>query len=187
MNAGAGNTVGKSFLIWSCRQFEHGHGRVGYLASLFTAGKEQVNHIAIGLQETFGPRNGLWCAVTHTEKNYLAVVEQTTNHGYADRSQNIHAPVVNVDLVATRIASDSGQLIDTGCLAVSANVWRDLRPAYQKARGLQGMPGIKVAEHPEISERHPALASLGQGDALLVYSYRAGINKYKIHGVLLRE
>lgn len=183
----AGNPSGKNFLVWSCRQLEHGHGAVAYLASLFTSGREQINHMAVGLQDKFGPRNGLWCAVTFNGKNYLAVVEQTTNHGYSDQPGGVHSPLLNVDLVATRVASSSGELLDTGCLAVPAHAWQDMRPFRQKALTLKGASGIRVACDPEVSERHPAMASLGDGQALMVYSHRGSIGKFKIFGVLLSE
>jgi hypothetical protein len=72
---------------------------------------------------------------------------------------------------------------------VPSNGWEDMRGPRQKAidQGLKGEPGLKVATDPEAPARHPAIASLGDGTSLVVYSGRGGVGNFKIQGVLLRE
>jgi hypothetical protein len=180
----AADSAGKRTLIWSCRQMEHGHGCVVYLASVFPADGSQYNQMAVGLQDTFGPRNGLWCAATFDGKTFVAVVEQTVNHGYSDRGVHVF---LDVNLAATRIDPATARLLDTGSMEVPPQAWQDMRPYRQKAVKLSGPSGIPVANEPQVQERHPAMASLGEGKSVVVYSRRGGPGQFKIHAVMLNQ
>lgn len=176
-------------VFWSNQRGEHGSYIVRYLSCLLedAAGTPKMSrHAAAGLQERYPPRNDLWCDVTWTGRSFLAVVEQSPDVYGADGR---HMPR-NVDIVATRIDAATGALVDVMDLPVPDTAkGADLRPAYDRLKKPSAtLPaGVLAAGEPAIQERHPALASAGDGTALLLYSRRGGIGRYFIHGVVLRE
>jgi len=171
-------------LLWSNCKTEHGHAQTRYLCSVITPEKE-LYQLALGLQRFFQPVNELWCAAVYDGKNFVAVVEQCPN--YTGSREGRHGPV-EVDLIATRVDPQTGQPLDTGAQEVPARACRDPRP-YGKDKALlaKARPGIKVAAEAGVRERHPAMASAGNGRSLLVYSRHAGAGNYKIHAIPLSE
>ncbi|GBD37065.1 hypothetical protein HRbin36_02195 [bacterium HR36] len=177
--------------IWSFNQYEHGHGRCGYLFSLFLPNQsEQINHHPEGLQEGYGPRNGLWCAVTNTGKHFLVVIEQSARPEQIAllRERGYYAEGIT-NLAISRVDGETGEFIDLDSVRIPAQVWQDLRHARAlRERERKGTrPPITVAAEPGVQVRHPAVASRGDGSALVVYSRRGGVQQFKIYGVLVRE
>jgi hypothetical protein len=189
----AADPVGGKVLVWSNARVEHGGYCMLYLAGLVQDPKtgSGVRHLGTGLQGVYTPRNDMWTAATFDGKNFVAVVEQSPTLG-SDRREG-HAPV-GVELVAARIDPAGGKFLDLGACLVEGSS-NDMRAtlhseAFKKAAaesGEKSLKGVKAASEPGVQLRHPALASLGGGKSLLVYSRHGGVDKYKIHAVLLSE
>lgn len=185
----ASDPSGDRVLFWSNQRMEHGSYVVRYLSSLIAdAGGAPAlfRHLAIGLQDRYPPRNDLWCDVVWTGRSFLAVVEQSPDVNMADGR---HVPR-NVDILATRIHRDTGAPLDVGSVAVPlSGKGSDMRPSSEDLKRIVATApaGVRAAAEPVVQERHPALASAGDGTALLVYSRRGGAGRYKIYAVRLRE
>ncbi len=183
----AADPAGKRALVWGNERFEHGSYSSVYLATLIrdvnagTGTRNLVNR----LQQKYPPRNDLWCATAFDGTNFVAVVEQSPALASPRRDPGVK---IAVELAAFRIDPASGAAIGAG--SAPAGESNDLRRAVKtkeyKDAGSQPFEGVKVSEK-DVSLRHPALASTGGGKCLLVYSRRAGVDKYKIHAALLGE
>jgi len=114
----------------------------------------------------------------------VAVVEQFPE--YNERVE-AHRPIA-VQLVATRVDPATARPLDAGAEAAPAEAWKDIRP-YGKGRDRRPEPrrGIAVTNEPDAQHRHPAMASLGGGRSLVVYSRHAGPGRCKVHAVLLSQ
>ncbi|HUT32058.1 MAG TPA: hypothetical protein VNE39_01145 [Planctomycetota bacterium] len=181
----ASDPAGKRFLVWSNARGEHGSYQVWYLAGVCQPDGSGARHAVLGLQERHPPRNDLWCAAAFDGKSFVAVVEQSSLVGENPR----HEPV-SVRLVATRLDPADARPLDAGGTPAAANL-TDLRSVYHTPAGKEAKakatPGVQVAAEPGVQLRQPALASLGGGKSLVVYSRHAGVGRFKIHGVVLEQ
>lgn len=180
----AADPASKRFLVWSNGRGEHGSYQVWYLAGVCAPDGTGARHALLGLQSRYAPRNDLWCAAAFDGKSFVAVVEQSSLTGENPR----HEPVT-VSLVATRLDPSDARPLDT--TGVAAGTGPDLRaahhtPAAKEARA-KAAPGITAASEAGVQLRQPALASLGGGRSLLVYSRRGGVGNVKIHGLILEQ
>jgi catechol 2,3-dioxygenase-like lactoylglutathione lyase family enzyme len=183
----AADPAGKRFLLWSNARHGHGIYTPTYMSGLFKTPWQQVScQLLYGLQTAFFPINEQWCAAAWDGKNFVVVVEQ--NPGPTANAAD--HPAVNVDLVATRVDGETGKGLDLVGAAISDWKTGDKNAAHTAAEEAKktGAYGVKVAaSEPGVQLRHPAMASCGGGKSILVYSRHGGVEKYKIHAVLLSE
>jgi hypothetical protein len=175
----AADPAGKRLLFWSNVKAGHGAYQPYYPLELSIAGKETTVMVH-GLQTFHNPFNAMFCAAVYDGKGFLAVVEQSGEKSFAAEK---------IDLIATRVSPQSGQPLDLGYAPGPKTTAGDIRGAGQDPKLITAADkhGIKVAAEPNVPERHPVMASSGDGRSLLVYERHGGIMKYKVHAVLLSE
>lgn len=182
-------------LVWSNSRMEHGSYSAVYMTAVQSAkGDGGARHLVLGLQGKFPPRNDLWCAAAFDGKAFVAVVEQS-DIGQRKEESFSHLPPPAIYLAATRVDPAAGAALDAGtCLVTDAMAKpnaTDMRRATHSKEcteaAAKAQPAPKVAAEAGVQLRQPAMASLGGGKSLLVYSRRGGVDKFKICAVLLSE
>jgi len=178
--------AGKRTCVFSSNRFGHGSYHNAYMVNVAQGASTGARHVLAGLQDTYSPRNDLWAAVAFDGKNFVAVVEQS------DLQKRGHHAAPSVWLVATRVDPKTAATLDLPS-GPAEGTKVDMRgptgtPAYKQAveKG-KTQKGLRAAYEKDVQLRHPALASAGGGKSLLVYSRHGGVNKFKIHAVVLTE
>ena len=168
----------RTTLVWSNHRREHGAYSTQYATSIYTDGKPTGGSRVLGLQSTCARRRtnsgAPWRSTARPSSPWWSRAPTATTRASSSRSPQ---PSSWPALGSTRPA---------------ANRWtpaRGCRSARRRETAAAGSgeakKAIRVAAEPKVQLRHPAIASLGAGRSLLVYSRHGGIDRFKIQAVLL--
>jgi hypothetical protein len=139
------------------------------------------------MQDTYAPRNDLWCAVSFNGKHFVTVIEQSD---LAKTATNRHYPNPTVWLVANRVDPETAEAKDSPSVSMPGKK-TDMRKVVGSSEYKKGMKegphGVTAVKEQGIQLRQPAVASAGDGKSLVVYSRHGGVNDFKIHAVTLVE
>jgi hypothetical protein len=136
----------------------------------------------LGLQSNFAPRNDMASAVVFDGTNFVAVVEQFPEF---DERAKVGESII-AQLYAVRFDPTSGRPLDAKFEEAPTDAWRDLRP-YGRQNELHRPTSAIAVTREDFPSRHPALASLGNGKSLVVYSRHAGTQRTHIFTSVLEE
>ncbi len=170
---------GKRSYLWSYRQYGHGSYNCAFQSAVLPKGSR---HLVVGMPQHYAPINELWAAAVFDGKNFLIVSERGTDIKGDEKGRAL----VEVDLVASRVDPATGQPLDMGHVPFDGKDPAKFAKQVSEMRP-KAPTGIVVAAEKSVFERHPALASSGDGRSMLVYSRHAGPCKFSLHSVLLAE
>lgn len=175
----AADPAGRRLLFWSNAKQGHGAYQAYYVLGLSSASRDATVMVH-GLQVFHNPFNAMFCAAVFDGKRFLAVIEQSGEKSFASEK---------IDLIVTRVNPENGQPLDLGHAPGPKTGAGDIRGAGQNPKLITDAEkrGIKAAAELNIPERHPVMASSGDGRSLLIYERHGGTMKYKINGILLSE
>lgn len=165
--------------LWSYRQVGHGSYNCVFQSAVWPKGER---YLVVGMPQHYAPTNELWAASVYDGKNFLVVSERGTDVKAGQKA----GVAVEVDLVATRIDPASGQPLDFGSVRFEEKDPQKHGKQIEELRAKSPV-GIVVAAEKGVFERHPALASSGDGRSLLVYSRHAGPGNFTLRFVVLAE
>jgi hypothetical protein len=170
----------KRACVFSSARNGHGAYHTGYVSIVAPAGQAGAAHAVAGFQETYNPRNELWGAVVFDGKSFVVAVEQS------DMINEGRQASPSVWLQATRVGPADPAARDVPSIPMVAGTRPFESPEF-KAACAKGQKGLRAVYEKDVQLRHPALASLGGGRSLLVYSRHGGVDKYRIQAVVLSE
>lgn len=168
--------AGRSYL-WSMEKFGHGAFNCVFQSAVFPRGNR---YLVVGLPQHFAPVNEFWAAAVFDGKHFLVVTERGI-----DLKNNQHG-IVEIDLVALRVDPSDGRPIEMGSVPFDGGDPEKQAKQISAVRD-KSPTGVVVAGEKGVFERHPALASSGDGKSLLVYSRHAGPGKFVLQCRVLSE
>lgn len=174
----AADPKSKRNCLWSYLQYGHGSYNCAFQCAVWPKGDR---HLVVGMPQHYAPVNELWAAAAFDGVNFVVVSERGTEIKDATRGD-----FVEVDLVATRVSPTTGQPLDFGHVPYDGKDVRNFAKLVDEVRP-RASTGVIVAAEKYVFERHPALASSGDGRSVLVYSRHAGPRQFTLRCVLLSE